>query len=204
MNVLLSKLLDSLEKSGVLLLSDQELPNVASILAGEPIRGSWWGHPKGNLIYNLSSDLADRPDVLTLKLINKKVTYLAKRYWNDLFTVGLSKQEWQLKGLSKKELDLLSAIQKKGKLRSDDPSLKISTTEVGKLSTKLEIRLLCYSESIHTESGKHVRLLMSWKSIMKQKKYKLKKTTPAVAMNRLEQLAANFSNNKAAAKLPWA
>jgi ankyrin repeat protein len=37
----------------VLLEHDRELPSVTSIVAGEPISGSWWGHPLGHAIYDL-------------------------------------------------------------------------------------------------------------------------------------------------------
>src|SRR6185503_5737525 len=31
-------------------------------IIGGPFKGSWWGHPKGKLIFNLGNALADRQD----------------------------------------------------------------------------------------------------------------------------------------------
>ena len=36
-----------LERIGLLLEHDKELPSVTLLVAGEPIRGSWWGHALG-------------------------------------------------------------------------------------------------------------------------------------------------------------
>jgi hypothetical protein len=53
----LSKYYSEFNKHGILLLSDSVLPSLVTLIAEEPVRGSWWGHPKGNLIYNLSQIL---------------------------------------------------------------------------------------------------------------------------------------------------
>ena len=45
-------------------------------VAGGPVRGSWWGHPRGKLIFALASALEGSPEVLALKLAQGKVTFL--------------------------------------------------------------------------------------------------------------------------------
>src|SRR5712691_5283679 len=50
------------------------LPSLAEAIAGEPIRGSWWGHPKGRLIYSATQAICESPEVLVCKLIKGKVT----------------------------------------------------------------------------------------------------------------------------------
>ncbi len=40
-----------LERLGLLLLQDKKLPSVATIFAGRPMAGSWWGHPLGQEMF---------------------------------------------------------------------------------------------------------------------------------------------------------
>jgi hypothetical protein len=60
------------------------VPSFAEWVAGEPIRGGWWAHPAGKLIFRLSEAIAEHPDVLTCTLVDGKVTYVHKRLWPAL------------------------------------------------------------------------------------------------------------------------
>jgi hypothetical protein len=59
-------------------------PSLAEAIAGGPIRGSWWGHPKGRIIFQASQAVCESPDVLVCKLIDNKVTYVHRRLWPAL------------------------------------------------------------------------------------------------------------------------
>ena len=74
-----------LEKEGALLQAGKgPLSSLASAIAGEPIRGSWWGHAKGKLIFAVLSELHESPDVLACKLVQGKVTLIHRRLWPAL------------------------------------------------------------------------------------------------------------------------
>lgn len=60
------------------------VPNLAEAIAGAPIRGSWWGHPQGKLIFRLTRDVRDSDDVLVCRAIDGKVTYVHRRVWPAL------------------------------------------------------------------------------------------------------------------------
>jgi hypothetical protein len=60
------------------------VPNLAEAVAGGPIRGSWWGHPKGNEIFLCSRAVRESPDVLVCRLMGGKVTYIHRRLWPAL------------------------------------------------------------------------------------------------------------------------
>ena len=124
MNKALLKVYKEFKKEGLLLLSDNSLPSLTAVIAGEPIKGSWWGHPLGNLMYNISNQLEDDPEVLVIKLINKKVCYLDKKHWPALFAVAQGEADWQLKKLSTDSLKLFKKVQTKGQIRADDRSFK--------------------------------------------------------------------------------
>lgn len=73
------------ETHGVVLQAARgPVPSLAEAVAGEPIRGSWWGHPKGQEIFRLAEAICDSPDVLVCKLVDGKITYVHRRLWPAL------------------------------------------------------------------------------------------------------------------------
>ena len=60
------------------------VPSLAEVVAGEPLRGSWWAHPKGNEIFLLSRAIRSSPDVLVCRLVDGKITYIHRRLWPAL------------------------------------------------------------------------------------------------------------------------
>jgi hypothetical protein len=79
------KWLGFVQEHGVVLASARgAVPNLAEAVAGEPIVGSWWAHPKGNTIFAVLSALDDHSDVHCFKLIDRKVTFVHKRLWPAL------------------------------------------------------------------------------------------------------------------------
>jgi len=74
-----------LREHGMLLASAKgPIPNVAELVAGEPIRGSWWAHPRSHEIYAVLNELADSPDVVRLRLVRGKITLVHRRLWPAL------------------------------------------------------------------------------------------------------------------------
>lgn len=60
------------------------VPSLAEAVAGGPIRGSWWGHPKGHEIFRVASAVCESPQVLVCKMVEGKVTYVHRRLWPAL------------------------------------------------------------------------------------------------------------------------
>src|SRR5437016_4622669 len=78
-----------LVEHGVLLQSARgPIPNVAELVAGEPIKGSWWGHPKSHAIFAALTTLTESPDVVRLRLVKGKVTLVHRRVWPALVRVA--------------------------------------------------------------------------------------------------------------------
>jgi hypothetical protein len=78
----MTNVMEALLEHGMLLQSARgPLPNVAELVAGEPIRGSWWGHPAGHQIFAVLNALAESPDVVRLRLVKGKVTLVHRRLW---------------------------------------------------------------------------------------------------------------------------
>lgn len=75
----------ALVEHGMLLESARgPIPNVAEMVAGEPIRGSWWSHPSSHAIFDVLNVLAGSPDVVRTRLVNGKVTLIHRRLWPAL------------------------------------------------------------------------------------------------------------------------
>ena len=84
-------LVELLEAQGVLLESAKgPISNVAELVAGEPITGSWWGHPASHKIFEAINRLADSPDVARMRLVNHKVTLVHRRLWPALLRLSAS------------------------------------------------------------------------------------------------------------------
>ena len=56
-------------------------PSLAVRIAGEPIRGSWWGHPMGHEIFRLIQNVHASKAVLVCTLAHGKITYIHRRLW---------------------------------------------------------------------------------------------------------------------------
>jgi hypothetical protein len=73
------------KKHGVVLQAARgPVQSLAQAVAGGPIRGSWWGHPKGQEIFRAAEAVSDDPDVLVCTLIDGKITYVHRRLWPAL------------------------------------------------------------------------------------------------------------------------
>ena len=79
------KWLKFVEQHGVVLASAKgPVPNLAEKIAGEPIVGSWWSHPKAQAIFDALCAVDDSEDVRCFKLIDGKVTFVHRRNWPAL------------------------------------------------------------------------------------------------------------------------
>ena len=73
------------KKHGVVLMSARgAVPSLAEAIAGEPIRGSWWGHPMSRHMYQVFDEVRDSEQVLVCRLAGGKVTFVHRRLWPAL------------------------------------------------------------------------------------------------------------------------
>src|SRR3989449_10036886 len=74
-----------IREHGVVLEAAQgTVPSLAEVIAGEPVRGSWWSHPKGHEIFAVTRAIRDSDEVLVCRLIKGKVTFVHRRLWPAL------------------------------------------------------------------------------------------------------------------------
>jgi hypothetical protein len=147
----MSECLDALERYGLLLKSDTRLPSVTTIVAGEPVRGSWWAHPASHAIFHELETLGRNPDVLLVKLIAGKDTLVHRRLWPHLLTIVTAREPWQFRDLSPEAQRLYDDVLAAG-------SIEIS----GQIALDLEVRLVVRAEQFHSVTGEHRKRLEDW------------------------------------------
>jgi len=180
--------LDALEAAGLLFLHDTRRSSLTALVAGVPIRGSWWGHPAGKRIFQVANALEDQGDILFVPLLSAKVTLVHRRLWPALLGVGMSRAPWQMSGLEARARKLLEDVERDGRVRATGPSSKA-----------LARALLVHAEQVHTDRGSHATELVAWR-VVQQAKVVPPPLEPDAAREALEAGAAAIG---ALAGLPW-
>ena len=187
--------LAKLKELGLLLQTDANLPNVCALVAGKPVRGSWWAHPRSHEIFRVNGELAEHPDVLVSKLISGKITYLHRPLWAAVMAIGRARESWQIERLSRDARNLLGAVDRKP-VQTD--------RRWRKPASELETNLLVYSEQFHTAAGSHARRLESWDRWSSRTGYIREPITLIRAKLALEEVVASLNRKfNGRGRLPW-
>jgi hypothetical protein len=182
----------SLREHGLLLQSDAALPNVAALVAGEPVSGSWWAHPASHSIYAVTERLAAHPDALAVKLVGGKTTWVHRRLWAPLLAVATAREPWQTRGLSAAARALLARLQREGELRAS-----------GEPARELQARLLALGEEQHGEGGAHEMKLVSWERWKERDVMPPQALSPERSRMLIEEALRTLGGEGALARLPW-
>jgi len=197
--------LQTLRGLGLLLETDARLPSVASLIAGEPVSGSWWSHAFAQKIFTVLGQFADHRDVMFTKLISGKVTLVHRRLWPEILAIGTARAPWQMKGLSKSARNLLEMIDEQGSLRIDQIVWPKSVTgKPGEAARELEKKLLIHAGQFHTETGAHAKLVESWEAWAYSIGSPVGTMRLEKAMQKMEERVRKLNEQFAAkARLPW-
>lgn len=198
----------ALTQHGLLLEHDKVLPSVTAIVAGEPIAGSWWGHPLGHQIYDLLGAFAQRSGKLSTKVIDGKVTYVHERLWPAFFSVAQANVEGRLTRVTAGAAELYACVERYGPLRGDSAQVPAALVAVPRELTKatraLEAQLLVHSDSLHTDSGAHVKLLRTWPQWCAEHGVVVPALKPDAARGQLDTALAGLCRGTARKpKVPW-
>lgn len=183
------------------MLQDKSFPNIVSKIVGEKIAGSWWGHPLANPIYNGLGWLEHNHNILIIKLLDGKVTYVHESLFPDIYSIVSEARDWQLKKLKPDELKLFKFVLKKKKVLSDDPNLGDLFSDSRKSFSTLEKKLLLYSVEEHTESGKHIKEYLPWNE---SKIFNKAPKNYELAKDNIERIIDKINRESASkVRLPW-
>jgi hypothetical protein len=137
-----------------------DVPSLVGEVCGGRVRGSWWAHPRGRLVYAMASALEDSPDVLVAKLLQGRVTFVHRALWPDLvrFARDRGRRAALLPSIGAPARRLLAEVERRGEVRFDGRAPPDRAARAA-----LERRWLCVATSEHTASGRHAALLRSWR-----------------------------------------
>lgn len=77
--------LDFVREHGVVLVSARgPVPTLTHAIAGEPVKGSWWGHPQGKHIFAVLQQVSGDAGILVCRLVEGKLTLVHSRLWPAL------------------------------------------------------------------------------------------------------------------------
>lgn len=184
----LRQAVDALERTGLLFLHDARKPSLTALVAGAPIKGSWWGHAAGKRIFQVASALEDGGRVLFVPLLSAKVTLVHRRLWPAVVSVGESRAPWQVDALTPRALELLEKVDDAGRIRATGPSSKA-----------LARALLVHAEQVHTAGGSHATELVAW-PVVRSARDIVERLDENTARRMLEEAAEGMD---AVSGLPW-
>jgi hypothetical protein len=192
MRATLASLVAQMRRDDFLLLTDTRLPSLATLVAGERIRGSWWGHPRAHAIFRLQRQLEDHSDALMMRFVDDKLAFVHRHLWPAVLAVASSRREWQTRGLTSGAARLLATLEREGEMRASGPA-----------SRELESRWLAHGHEIHTETGAHARHLETWQAWADRTSVKIH-ATPEDARLELEKIVGRVNEKFGGrARLPW-
>ena len=60
------------------------VPSLAAAIAGAPISGSWWSHPRSRKIFAATRAVRDSSQVLVCRVVDGKISFVHRRVWPAL------------------------------------------------------------------------------------------------------------------------
>ncbi len=76
-------------KHGIVLESAQgSVPSLAQAIAGKPLRGNWWAHPRSHRIFAVTRAVRECSDILVCRLVDGRVTFVHRELWPALVRVA--------------------------------------------------------------------------------------------------------------------
>jgi hypothetical protein len=169
--------LEFVRTHGIVTMTGSSRPSLVEAVAGGPVGGSWWGHPKGGVMYRLADALHESPEVLSLKLVDGKVTFVHRALWPALARV-VTDPGRRTTGLKPAAKRLLKEVEKRGSVRLDQATARSKG--------EIEKSLLAHSGSVHTEKGSHATVLTAWSKVFDARtRQRARKFSLAEALNLL-------------------
>jgi len=197
---------NSLKESGLLLASDPVFPSVTTLVAGAAVRGSWWSHPLARRIHALMEQLSGHPDVLTVKLLSGKITYVHRALWPAILAVARAHEPWQMKALPPSAVALLRRVTHEGRVDAEEAASTRATSARSPRAAieALESRLLVLVGQAHTRTGAHARSLESWDHWAERVNFSGPSMASRLGMERiLEAVRALCRRSGGTCRLPW-
>ena len=197
--------LAKLREFGLMLETDRAFPSLVALMAGGPVKGTWWAHPLANDIYMVGMRLMHLSEVIFLRLVLGKMTYVHRRFWPALYSVARAREPWQFADLPPTAKSMLAVVDEREIVRMDEIPSKRPLKELGADARLLESRLLVFGDNVHTDSGAHVKRITTWQRWARDAVIDTTAVPSASEGRRqLEQIVATLNTQfNADGTLPW-
>lgn len=196
----------ALRAGELLLAADRDFPNVFTLVTGRTPPGPWWGDPAGGTVYAVLKGLEADLNVLRVRLLDGKWTYLHRSLWPLVLRVVERRRTWQSHGLSPLASRVLERVNRLGVLDLQNRADREDATlrSAGEAARELERRLLVVSHEVHTSAGWHAKRLESWRSWKSRHRARAGRMGPREARRRLEDAVAVLTPQRGRRMaLPW-
>lgn len=156
--------------------------SLAERVAGERVQGSWCDHPASARIVALSAALEASPEVLALKLVGGKMTFVHAALWPALLRVAHDAERVARvrAALSPAAARLLAEVERGGEARLVELGRQNSwppERDLARAAKELEAGLLAHLTTSEAERGRQAIVVRSWATAL-----------PVVAHRRARQL----------------
>jgi hypothetical protein len=93
-------------REGIVLVAARgPVPALVEFIAGEPIRGSWWSHPRSAAIFRVLNAVLESPDLRMFRLVEAKVTVVHRRLWPALVRLAKALPKGALDAIRQEHTD---------------------------------------------------------------------------------------------------
>jgi hypothetical protein len=144
-------------------------------------------------MFQVLTEVASHPDVLTTKLISGKDTFLHRSLWPAFLAVAMGRELWQFDALDAAVHAVLKQVEDHGVIRTS-----------GVEARTLEKALLVHGEQVHTAKGSHGKVLKSWTKWITDASAGRLELTAAQGRESLDKTVSYLNSRYGGrGKLPW-
>jgi hypothetical protein len=141
--------------------------SLAEQVAGRPVRGSWVDDPAGERILAIAIGLERSPEVLVLKLVGGKVTFVHAALWPALVRVARDPDRAAriVPNLSPAAARLYDEVERTGEAHLDVLGRQNSwppERDLARAAKELEAGLLAHLTTSEVERGRQAVVVRSW------------------------------------------
>ena len=191
----------ALEEHGILLVQDATLPSATTLVTGSPVRGSWWAHEQSHSIFDVLEAL--EAETTVAKLVARKQTLVHRDRRPELAAIGAEGATWQLDGLRPDARSVVEQVDVAGGAVRSDALVMSGSRARSSVVRDVELRLLLAVGEVHTESGRHAKVLQSWPSWAAETGLRTPLPDPVVGRAGFESVVRGWAPQRIAKLLPW-
>ncbi len=149
---------------------------VEAVIGARP-NGSWWGHPEGKRIYRLAEALLDSGEVVSLKLVDGKATWVHRSLWPQVLAV-VTDASWRAASLGALPASARRLVKRVEAHGEAQPARATEADDVKRVEAACLVRVT----SAHTDRGRHEKRLESWAAWSKRERVRPAKVREALAV----------------------